>query len=187
MTEQKKPFEGILSSEETMEISSSVHEDASKFLRQTITYLHRTLRKLLDGEGLPGRLSRKIALQLLHGELKGKETMTTNALTPQAIVKLIREGQRVILSPVDHSPDFMEMEVRDAYGSRFKRDSAWYRANKADLLKQYEGQYIMIYNCQVVDSDNDKHVLVERSYAEPYRDQEVLIQHVVKEEPVVHV
>ena len=61
-----------------------------------------------------------------------------------------------------------------------------YQAAKADLLGQYEGQYIAFEDGVILDSDLDDRQLMPRLYAK-YGHKDILIEYVCDPEPQLSV
>ena len=77
--------------------------------------------------------------------------------------------------------------LRDETGRALQQESTAFRAMHADLTLKYAGDYVAIYDGQVIDHDADQLALVLR-IEERYRDAPVLIKQVTTEiDEVYHV
>ncbi|MFC1599884.1 DUF5678 domain-containing protein [Patescibacteria group bacterium] len=170
-------FGAELSDEELQRVNKALPELISEQLMQ----VYRMVQALLsDGSDFSEYFTRRLALSELLGKQLEKGNMTSNALSPELIQDAIRKGHTLLLSPVAHDPNFMSVEARETFGPENGRDAAWLEAHKSDLLKQYEGQFIAILDCEVIGTGDDFEKL-HNSLDPKYHEKNVFIIKVTKE------
>ena len=105
----------------------------------------------------------------------------------QQVQQMAESEKRPIADIINHALSYTFPAVHvHPRRAQMEQETAVFWANHLQLLSQYEGQYVAMYQGEVVDHDPDRLALVAR-IDEKYGDAIVLIKKVTAEtEPDVH-
>lgn len=139
-------------------------------MKCSICFEENGIEKIIKGENI----CPKCCNELLSEELYLMCSLTKKGLTEEEILTAAKQKSEI------------KRKIKEGKSFRFHNDIVWYKENKDEILRNFEGKFIAILDRRIVDSDKNFENLIARLFKIlPYQD--IYIPFVERKERIIEI